>query len=691
MAPDPGLQHVDFSLQASVSRSRFNDFPEGALTISFWIKFQRQGFDTSSQRLISYDDRSRSDHPNDGGSAIVVMDPSNITVQFAGAAHSTGARVDDGHWHHLAISIQQDDARLVAMPGDPAPKDPWEEYRRRPWWSFPFLLRPPAPPPPSPDTVGRFKRTAITVLRDGQGAGSAIFDLGDDELRLSSNGPFIVSFPFCERQQQEGRSEGSGRLVDRYLQGLGSIAEVRVWAGVRTPKQTAVEMTGYLGKQPGLRLHWPLGFSSAVGRSVPDTSGHGNDGIFSSIATPRWESAPIAWPAAPADLSGVDLAGAELTGIPLAGRNLSGATFESALLDSADLGASDLSGAAMHGASLRDASFVGAKLHATDLHGTDLTPARFSAQPDWSRDAAFATNLEGATVATAILGRDWSCLRLTGATVHGLDPHNDLSGIKADNIVFHNAPMAGCRLAKATFNHADLTGADLNTADLYQCRMVGATLYDAHLSRVRLAYADLTGAKLGGGDQHPASLAYALMPGVTLTNAELFGVNLAYAQIYDQAKLDGAHLESAKLANANLNDMDLRKAYMKGVDLSGALLLNCRFNGVDLSPATGHQGTSLAGAFLQGADFTASNLDGVDLSGALVAAQAGTTKVQRVALDGTLETVPVEFAATALVFGSGSADTVWPDYSHGPLCASAQLVAPAPPRPVELAPIDAPW
>src|SRR3954447_6322918 len=101
MAPDPGFKHVDFSLQCSGSLTAFNNFPTGNLTISFWIRFARQKFDnlnqrldTSNHRLVSYDDRSTSDHPNAGGSSILILDPSNITLGFAGNRMTTGARVD---------------------------------------------------------------------------------------------------------------------------------------------------------------------------------------------------------------------------------------------------------------------------------------------------------------------------------------------------------------------------------------------------------------------------------------------------------------------------------------------------------------------------------------------------------------------------------------------------------------------
>ena len=692
MQPDPALQCIDFSLQTMVRTRQFNAFPEGALTFSCWIKFKRGNFDTSEHRLFSYDDRSTSDHPNEGGSRVIVQDPGNITVSFSGTTVSTGARVDDGQWHHLGVSIQQDDLRVVYMPGEPAARDPYEEQRR--WQWLPFLLmpmRPPPPPPrPEPGSVGLFRRTVIAVYRDGQAIGGAVLDL-DDGVRIAPNGPFVVSFPYFELQDSEDGGERRSRLVDRYLHDLGSIADVRVWAGARTAKQLAVEMTGYLGRHPDLRLHWRLGFAGPPPSVVPDDSGNNNTGKLSSIDTPRRLGERLPYRLPTNDLTGVDLAKADVSHIPLAGCNLVGATLEAAGLDDADLSKANLTGVAFSGASLQRTSFIDAKLFATDFHDTDLTLASFSTQPDWSHDAAHPTILEGATVTTAILGKNWSCLRLSRAKVHGLEAGADLSGIDASRIVFHDAPMSGCRFAKAKFDGADLTGANLDKADFYQCRMVGTTLYNADLSSARLAYADLTGAKLGGNNQHPASLAYAYMPGVTLTNAELFGVDFAYAQIYGEAKFDGAHLEAAKFANANLCGMDLRKAYMKGVDLTGALLMNCRFDGVDLSPGDGRQYAVLAGAFLQGASFVQTNLAGADLSGALVAQSAGSTNVQRLADDGTLETVPVNFAATTIPMGAGNAETIWPDNSRGALSDVRHLVALTPPKPAELAPIDAPW
>jgi uncharacterized protein YjbI with pentapeptide repeats len=684
MGPDRTLKRVDFSKQVSAIRAPFNNWPEGALTISFWIQWHPSG-NSRDATIVSYADSNFDmDHPNRYGPRFVVKDPSNLTFWFGGTSASCGCNLGDGRWHHVAIVLQQDPPQWVTFQPD-APRESPEERSRRSmrswnWWMFGWA--PAAPPLPPPPPEGSFVgRTVISVYRDGGPGGQCVLET-DAGSTLRPGGPFQIRFPFNEGQDRDGSSN------NRYVEGLGSIAEVRVWNGARTAKQLAVEMTGYLTSHPDLRLYWPLGFTNRIETTLRDGSGNGNDGQFQITTTPRWNDDPMPWPPAPMDLSGVDLSNAGIQGIPLAKRDLSGAVLVSTNLDGADLSGANLFGANTNKSSLKDVDLTGAALHATNFSDTDLTFTRFSPQPDWSRDANNRTVLDRAIVPLASLGRDWSYLHLTGAYVLGLDPGVDLSGINASNIVFQNAGMSGVHFKGARFDGADLTGARLNEADLANTNMVGTVLYSADLSGTSLAHADLTRARLGGvsGQGVSAVLSYAYLPGVKLTSAELYGVDFAYAQIYAGARMDGAHLEGANFDNANLSDMDFTQAYMKGIDMSGAILVRCNFKGVDLGPSQGNKPSSLAGAHLEGADFTDCNLAGVNLSSAAVATAPGEVIIQRI--DGTGHLVPAteKYDATTIPKGAGDQYTTWPDYSRGALTRTEQLIAPDPPKPPECIP-----
>ncbi len=648
MPPDGSLKRVDFSKQVIVSRNRVANFPQGDVTFSFWIQWRRIPGDFSAAQLIGYcDGMGDMDHPNASpGPRFLVKDPDNITVWFGGTSGSSGVSVGDGQWHHLAIAVEQ-----------------------------------------------RAPSVVVHIIRDGMSAGQIELQVDDGE-QLGSGGPFNVGFPFYEYQDSDGSSTG------KYREGLGSIAEVRIWDGVRSPKQLAVEMTGYLAAHPKLLLYWPLGFVGRLQSAVHDESGQGNDGMLGISLGPGWNRDNLAWPVAPMDLSGVDLSLANVRGIPLHGRNLQGAILGSLAsgaslpaqmpapgndLRDVDFSSADLSGADIRCSSLDGANLTDATLYGTRFNGSDLTAVTFSPQPKWSRDDRYRTVLDNARIPFTALGKDWSHLHLTGANLVGLGPGSDLSGINAVNIVFERAPMVGCLCQGADFSGADLTAAHLNDADLSGCKLIGTTLYAADLSGATLKGADMTRAKLGGVANNPtqksAVLSYAFMPGVVLTEAELYGVDLSFAQIYANAKVDAAHLESADLSNANLCDMNFTQAHMKGVDMSGSILVRCNFEGVDLGPSEGGKSSSLSGARLQGADFTAANLNGANLSNAGVALDAGTFSISRIDDNGHLVSVDESFGQTILPLGLGDDNTIWPNRDSGPLSSVAQLVAADPPTP----------
>jgi len=126
--------------------------------------------------------------------------------------------------------------------------------------------------------------------------------------------------------------------------------------------------------------------------------------------------------------------------------------------------------------------------------------------------------------------------------------------------------------------HANLSGANLNNAALYQ--------------------ADLSNASLDGANLWGTVLYEAILTGATLTDADLQYINL-----------DGADLSFANLTSANLSEAGLNKAILTGADLEGAVLYKANLGVADL------EGADLTNADLDWANLIGADLTDADLSG----------------------------------------------------------------------------
>ena len=124
------------------------------------------------------------------------------------------------------------------------------------------------------------------------------------------------------------------------------------------------------------------------------------------------------------------------------------------------------------------------------------------------------------------------------------------------------------------------------TADLSGANLSGANLYEADLSRANLSGANLSGANLSSANLFRADLYGANLIGADLYRANLYGVNLI-----------GADFSRANLSRANLSGTNLSRANLSGANLSGANLSGANFYEAVLS------GADLSRAFLLGVNW----------------------------------------------------------------------------------------
>jgi uncharacterized protein YjbI with pentapeptide repeats len=95
-----------------------------------------------------------------------------------------------------------------------------------------------------------------------------------------------------------------------------------------------------------------------------------------------------------------------------------------------------------------------------------------------------------------------------------------------------------------------------SSADLSYANLSSADLSSANLSYANLSYADLSSADLSSADLSYANLSSADLSSADLSSADLSSANLSYAD------LSSADLSSANLSYANLSSANLDKRYL---------------------------------------------------------------------------------------------------------------------------------
>ncbi|MBD2493474.1 pentapeptide repeat-containing protein [Nostoc sp. FACHB-280] len=103
----------------------------------------------------------------------------------------------------------------------------------------------------------------------------------------------------------------------------------------------------------------------------------------------------------------------------------------------------------------------------------------------------------------------------------------------------------------------DLSGADLNQANLAGVNLRGAILKGANLSQANLANADLTDANLEGAVLKSANLTGASFTGANLTSASLESADLSFTGFLG-ANLTAANLLGSKLYFTNFRGANFR-------------------------------------------------------------------------------------------------------------------------------------
>jgi uncharacterized protein YjbI with pentapeptide repeats/outer membrane protein assembly factor BamB len=236
----------------------------------------------------------------------------------------------------------------------------------------------------------------------------------------------------------------------------------------------------------------------------------------------------------------VDLAGATLAGIDLTWLQLNGANLTGDMLAGADLQGTDISGATLTGVSLRGTNLEYASVSNDDLTAVDLTGALF-----------YYTGLSG----DDLHGRNFAGILFTDCAFVG----SDLSGAN-----FRGADLGVANLTGTNLNGANLTGAQLEDSTLS-----GATLAGATLTGVTSGF--ITGLPASVPADWEVRSGYLIGPranlaGAGLKQAMLFNADLA------GANLMGANLASADAAAADFTGATLTGASLVGADLAGAEL-----------------------------------------------------------------------------------------------------------------------
>lgn len=133
--------------------------------------------------------------------------------------------------------------------------------------------------------------------------------------------------------------------------------------------------------------------------------------------------------------------------------------------------------------------------------------------------------------------------------------------------------LNGANLSNAKLYDANLRGAVLSRANLYHAKLRNSSLADAKLDNANLYQANLSDADLEGADLTKANLAQADLENTNLGNANLSSAFLVGGRLIS-TNLVEANLSNANLKDTTLKQANLSKARLDGANLTGATLCN---------------------------------------------------------------------------------------------------------------------
>ncbi|MDO9383326.1 MAG: pentapeptide repeat-containing protein [Hyphomicrobiaceae bacterium] len=197
----------------------------------------------------------------------------------------------------------------------------------------------------------------------------------------------------------------------------------------------------------------------------------------------------------------------------------------------------------------------------------------------------------------------------------------DLRFAKLDRSDMHQADLTGADLRRASLNGTDLRGAWLSCADPETLYLTTdrdaagcASASRADFTKAKLDNANLLGIDLRRGKLEGASLGNANLSNAVLTGADLNSAHLEKASL-EAVEAQGAQLLFARLQGANLNGARLQAANLSSSRLQGTYLRRADLRGADLSSAD-LEGATLELAMLQGANMTDAQIKAADFRGA---------------------------------------------------------------------------
>jgi uncharacterized protein YjbI with pentapeptide repeats len=267
-----------------------------------------------------------------------------------------------------------------------------------------------------------------------------------------------------------------------------------------------------------------------------------------------------------ANLSGVNAQKVSWTNSGLSKTTIHGADFQKANLNGTYIHESSIKDTDFRAANLTGTNFDDAEISRTRFDGTTLNGTSFRGTKFGERvSAKQATWQEPKEVdfSKKYKGNDSLAILYPPKVRENLDTliNNKVKVSKA-NIV--NADLREMNMpVGANMNLTQMTGGSMADANLAGTRWNQAKLYGVDVSGTNLERAELIKAKLAGAKFSPeTNLKEAKMPGADLSRTDLRGVNLTNANL-KKANLRGAQVSS---------DTKLKGADVRGADLTGTYI-----------------------------------------------------------------------------------------------------------------------